>query len=67
VRQPPRRAKIKTHDGWWFHYAVHRTDGIGIPENSCSLHRTLKGARRAARRWCASASGGEVVEHVQGA
>lgn len=45
------RAKIETYDGWWFRYAVHRTVGIGIPENSCSLHRTLKGARRAAARW----------------
>lgn len=44
-------ASIKTHDGWWYRYTVHRTVGIGIPENSCSLHRTPKGAQRAARRW----------------
>jgi len=44
-------AKIETHNGWWFRYTVHRTVGMAIPENSCSLHRTLKGAQRAARRW----------------
>jgi hypothetical protein len=45
------KAEIRTCDGWWFRYVVHRTHGIGIPENSASLHRTLKGAQRAARRY----------------
>lgn len=47
----PHNAKIETHNGWWFRYTVHRTAGIGIPGNSYSLHRTLKGAERAVRRW----------------
>lgn len=47
----PHKARIETHNGWWYRYTVHRTCGIGIPENSCSLHRTLKGAERAVRRW----------------
>ncbi len=46
-------AEIKTHDGWWFRYIVDRRHGIGIPEKSMSFHRTLKGAQRAAKHWCA--------------
>jgi hypothetical protein len=56
------KAKIETHNGWWFRYAVHRTVGIGIPENSCSLHRTLKGAERAVRRWKAREYTPTIVE-----
>jgi hypothetical protein len=55
-------AKIETHNGWWYRYTVHRTCGIGIPENSCSLHRTLKGAQRAARRWKAREYTPTIVE-----
>jgi hypothetical protein len=44
-------AEIHAYRGWWFRYSVHRTVGIGIPENSVSLHRTLRGAQRAAARW----------------
>lgn len=47
----PHHAKVETHNGWWFRYTVHRTCGIGIPESSVSMHRTLKGAERAVRRW----------------
>jgi hypothetical protein len=45
------KAEIRTDDGWWFRYIVHRTVGIFIPENSVTIHRTLNGAQRAARRW----------------
>ena len=45
------RASVYEHDGWWFRYVVHRTVGVFIPESSVSFHRTLKGARRAKRRW----------------
>lgn len=44
-------AAIKTRNGWWFRYTVHRCIGIGIPEKSTSRHRTLRGAERAVRRW----------------
>lgn len=44
-------ATIRTHDGWWFRYRVDRLHGVFIPENTLSLHRTLKGAKRAERRW----------------
>jgi hypothetical protein len=43
-------AEITTRDGWWFRYRVNRLHGIGIPEKSVSVHRSLKGAQRAARR-----------------
>ncbi|HEY1690074.1 MAG TPA: hypothetical protein VGF95_14560 [Solirubrobacteraceae bacterium] len=46
------KATIMTCEGWWWRYVVHRTAGIGIVENGVSCHRTLKGARRAAERWC---------------
>ena len=59
-----RTADIIEKHGWWFRYTVHRLDGIGIPENGCSSHRTLEGARRAAQRWCSKNSSGEHVEIV---
>jgi hypothetical protein len=59
VRTP--RATIYTNRGWWFHYAVHRRLGVGIPEASVSLHHSLKRARRAVRRWEAREPDGERI------
>ena len=46
-------AAIKAYKGWWYRYIVDRRHGIFALENSSSVHRTLKGAQRAAKRWCA--------------
>lgn len=53
IRRIPMRhtAEIRTHHGWWFHYAVHRLHGIFIPESSVTVHRSLSRAQRAVRRW----------------
>lgn len=60
-----RKAEIRHRpSARWFKYAVHRTVGVFNPENSCSLHRSLKGARRAANRWVRSSSDQFVVERV---
>lgn len=58
-------ADIKTHDGWWSRYTVHRLHGIGIPEKSISSHRTLKGAQRAAKRWCRKRDDTKIVERYE--
>jgi hypothetical protein len=44
-------SEIREYRGWWFRYIVDRRWGIAIPERSTSLHRTLRGAQRAAERW----------------
>jgi hypothetical protein len=46
-------ALITTHDGWWFRYTVTRHHGMFNLERTHSHHRTLRGARRSARRWTA--------------
>jgi hypothetical protein len=55
------QASIESYRGSWFRYAVHRTFGSFIPEGSVTLHRTLRGAERAKRRWEKRAPNGERI------
>ena len=57
-----RKAVIKEYDGWFFKFVVHRTDGIFIPENSVSFHRTLTAARKAAQNYTHSSSYRPIIE-----
>lgn len=60
-----RRAVIRTYDGAWFRFTVHRLDGIGSPEGPSSHHHTLGGARKAAVRWVESKPS-QIIERVHG-